>query len=144
MFPEPAPTIRYFLTDAGNIGGPGLPANATLSWLVENADAVSLSGTGAVAAGGSTIVAPAGGTTYTLSATRAASFATVTASVVIAVNAVNAAALAPVITEFQAAEGVLKDEDGDRPDWIELRNPNAFTLNLAGYALTDKIGRAHV
>lgn len=44
------PTIRYFLTDAGNVSGPGLPASAQLSWLVENGDAVSISGIGAVAA----------------------------------------------------------------------------------------------
>ena len=131
---EPAPVIRYFLTNAGNIGGPGLPASATLSWLVENADAVSISGVGAVAASGNAVVTPASGTTYTLSATRAASFATASASVVIAVNAPS---LAPRITEFSAATGLLEDENGDRPDWIEIQNPNAFTLNLAGCTLTD-------
>ncbi len=133
-YPEPAPVIRYFLTDAGNISGPGLPGSATLSWVVENADTVSISGVGAVALTGSVSVAPASATTYTLTATRAASTATATASVVIAVNA---ATLAPKITEFQAADGLLEDENGDRPDWIEIRNPNAFTLNLAGHALTD-------
>ncbi len=134
VFPEPAPTIRYFLTNAGNIGGPGLPASAQLSWLVENADTVSISGIGAVAVSGTTVVTPAVATTYTMTATRAATSATSVASVVIAVNA---APLAPVITEFQAADGLLEDENGDRPDWIELRNPNTFTLNLAGYTLTD-------
>ncbi len=133
-YPEPAPVIRYFLTNAGNISGPGLPASATLSWVVQNADAISLSGVGAVATAGSVGMAPASATTYTLTATRAASSATATASVVIAVNA---AGVAPKITEFQAADGLLEDENGDRPDWIELQNPNAFTLNLAGYALTD-------
>jgi hypothetical protein len=132
-FPEPAPIIRYFLTNAGNIGGPGLPASATLSWVVENADSLSISGIGAVAASGSVTVAPASATTYTLTATRLTG-ATATATVSIAVNAV---AQPPKITEFQAADGLLEDENGDRPDWIEIFNPNAFTLNLAGYTLTD-------
>ena len=133
-YPEPAPTIRYFLTNAGNIGGPGLPAGAQLSWLVENADTVSIGGIGAVGLSGTANVAPASGTTYTLTATRTATSATSTASVVLAVNA---ASLPPRITEFQAADGLLEDENGDRPDWIEVQNRNAFTLNLAGHTLTD-------
>ena len=132
-YPEPPPTIRYFLTNAGNISGPGLPASATLSWVVENADTVTISGVGAVGLTGSTVVAPASTTTYTLTATRAGSASTVS-SVVIAVGS---ATLAPKITEFQAADGLLEDENGDRPDWIEIQNPNAFTLNLAGFTLTD-------
>lgn len=50
----------------------------------------------------------------------------------------NAAQLAPVLNEF-SADGTndVVDEDGARPDWIELKNPNPFTLNVAGYALTD-------
>jgi hypothetical protein len=32
------PTIGNFLTTAGNIGGPGLPNSAALSWSVQNAD----------------------------------------------------------------------------------------------------------
>lgn len=31
----------------------------------------------------------------------------------------------------------LKDGDGDRPDWIEIFNPNPTALNLQGYRLTD-------
>ncbi len=50
-------------------------------------------------------------------------------------NATNAA---PVISEFMAdnASG-LADEDGTYADWIELWNPDAGSVNLAGYALTD-------
>ena len=132
--PQP-PTIRSFLTTAGNISGPGLPASAQLSWVVDGSDAVSISGVGTVAATGTTTVSPATQTTYTLSATNGNS-AAATATIVIAINS---AALQPSITEFQAADGLLRDEDGDRPDWIELFNPNAFTLNLAGYTLTDTI-----
>ena len=44
----------------------------------------------------------------------------------------------PRISEFMASnDGVLADEDGDFPDWIEIHNPDPFPLQLAGYALTD-------
>ena len=133
-YPEPPPTIRHFLTNAGNINGPGLPSSAQLSWLVENADSVSISGgVGTVPLSGTAVVTPSGYTTYTLTATRAGSSNAV-ATVVIAVNA---ATQQPVISEFQAADGLLEDEDGDRPDWIELQNPNNYTLNLGNHTLTD-------
>ncbi len=131
---EGGPVIRSFLTDAGNIGGPGLPASATLSWLVENGDTISIGGIGPVAASGSAVVAPASATTYTLTATRALSGGSSSAAVSIAVNA---SALAPRITEFSAADGLIEDENGDRPDWLEIFNPNTFTQNLAGFTLTD-------
>ena len=133
-YPEPPPTIRYFLTNAGNIGGPGLPSVAQLSWIVDDADTVSISGVGPVALSGTTNVTPASTTTYTLTATRGSTGAAATATVRIAVNAV---ALEPKITELQAADGLLEDENGDRPDWVEVYNPNTFTLNLGGYKLTD-------
>ena len=132
-FPEPSPTIRYFLTTAGNIG-PGLPASATLSWVVDGADSVSINnGIGTVATTGSVVVAPGSGTVYTLTAVHAGATNS-TATVTIAVGAT---ALLPKLTEFSASGSKLEDENGDREDWIELENPNAFTLNLAGYYLTD-------
>ncbi len=85
-------------------------------------------------AGGAANVAPASTMTYTLTATRSGATTPSVASVVIAVGATE---VPPVLNEFQAADGTLKDEDGDRPDWIELRNPNPHTLVLTGYALTD-------
>lgn len=43
-----------------------------------------------------------------------------------------------VISEFMAENGSnLADEDGDFPDWIEIYNPTAQTVNLAGHYLTD-------
>ncbi|MEM7392324.1 MAG: lamin tail domain-containing protein, partial [Verrucomicrobiota bacterium] len=43
-----------------------------------------------------------------------------------------------VISEFMAINnGVLLDEFGDDPDWIELHNPAATNINLAGWFLTD-------
>lgn len=45
---------------------------------------------------------------------------------------------APRITEFLAANRAgLTDEDGDRPDWIEIHNPDAQPVSLEGYRLTD-------
>ncbi len=43
-----------------------------------------------------------------------------------------------VISEFQAVnDSTLKDQDGDRPDWIEVHNPGAFDLDLGGWFLSD-------
>ncbi len=45
---------------------------------------------------------------------------------------------APRISEFMAENTrTLADEDGDFSDWIEIFNPDAFPVNLSGYALTD-------
>lgn len=50
----------------------------------------------------------------------------------------HAALGAPIITEFQASnDSVLADDDGDFSDWIELHNPDNFSVALAGYHLTD-------
>src|SRR5688572_2501435 len=44
----------------------------------------------------------------------------------------------PIITEFLASNaGGLEDFEGDTPDWIEIYNPSAATINLAGWSLTD-------
>ncbi len=43
-----------------------------------------------------------------------------------------------VINEFMAHNTTgLQDEDGDRADWIELKNTTAAPIDLAGYHLTD-------
>lgn len=45
---------------------------------------------------------------------------------------------APVLSEFVAAnDGGLRDEDGAFVDWIEVHNPDATPVSLAGYHLTD-------
>ena len=47
----------------------------------------------------------------------------------------------PIISEFMADnESVLTDEDGEYSDWIEIRNPDASAVSLAGYHLTDDAG----
>ncbi len=43
-----------------------------------------------------------------------------------------------IISEFLASnDGMLYDEDGDDPDWIELHNISNSTIDLGGYYLTD-------
>ncbi len=46
------------------------------------------------------------------------------------------------ITEFMAYnDRTLADEDLDYPDWVELYNAGAETVNLAGWTLTDREGK---
>ncbi len=64
--PKPAPTIRSFTVAPSSITA---GQSATLSWAVENADSVSISGgVGAVQPTGSANVSPASTTTYRLTA----------------------------------------------------------------------------
>ncbi len=47
----------------------------------------------------------------------------------------------PILTEFLANnEGGIRDEDGDRSDWIEIHNPSAVPVDLGGWRLTDDAG----
>src|SRR2546421_3630141 len=44
----------------------------------------------------------------------------------------------PVISEFMASNAkTLADRDGEYSDWIEIHNPDATALDLAGWYLTD-------
>lgn len=44
----------------------------------------------------------------------------------------------PVISEFCASnQNGLEDEDGDRPDWVEIRNPDGMPADLTNWYLTD-------
>ena len=46
----------------------------------------------------------------------------------------------PVISEFLATNtNGLKDEDGDKEDWVEIHNPTTSSVNLGGYFLTDDV-----
>jgi hypothetical protein len=48
--------------------------------------------------------------------------------------------MAVVINEFLAANSNgLADQDGDRSDWIELRNSDASPVDLGGWYLTDDV-----
>ncbi|HEX8529284.1 MAG TPA: lamin tail domain-containing protein, partial [Cytophagales bacterium] len=43
-----------------------------------------------------------------------------------------------VVNEMMSANRqALRDEDGDTPDWVELRNTGPAPVNLAGWHLTD-------
>src|SRR5262245_16089564 len=43
-----------------------------------------------------------------------------------------------LLTEFMAENDAgLTDADGAHPDWIELHNPTANAVNMAGWYLTD-------
>jgi hypothetical protein len=51
-----------------------------------------------------------------------------------------ATAEGPIISEFVACNRAsLRDAEHDSPDWIEIHNPTAETLNLDGWYLTDDI-----
>jgi CotH kinase protein/Chitobiase/beta-hexosaminidase C-terminal domain/Lamin Tail Domain len=43
----------------------------------------------------------------------------------------------PIISELVAVGSTLQDENLTAQDWIEIHNPNAFSIDLAGYYLTD-------
>lgn len=137
-YKPPVPVIKFFTTDTGNItatGASGMASSAQLSWSVQGATSLSINqGIGSVTApAGSVAVTPPGLTTYTLTAANTTGSAT--ATVVIAVDAVQ---VPPRINEIMAEnDGALDDEDGDQPDWVELYNPNAFTAGLAGAHLSD-------
>lgn len=64
--PKPAPAIRSFTVEPGSITA---GQSATLSWAVENADSVNISGIGAVQSTGNRSVSPSSTTTYRLTAT---------------------------------------------------------------------------
>lgn len=43
-----------------------------------------------------------------------------------------------IINEVVSSNTLLKDGDGESPDWIELFNTSALPLSLEGYAIADK------
>ncbi len=114
--------------------------SATLAWRVAGAETVGIEpGVGDVDPdSGSAAVSPAATTTYTLTAT-AEGGAQSTAQVTVGVDV---EALPPRLNEFLADnEAGLADAEGDREDWIEIHNPNPFTIDLAGWSLTDDPAR---
>jgi hypothetical protein len=136
-YEAPGPQIDYFGPDSGNLAAAG--ASTTLRWNVEGATAIQIDhGVGAVSGpSGSVTITPGTATTYTLIATNKAGFITTTATV-----GVNDAEIPAQISEFLASNvGGIKDRDGNHPDWIEIYNPNSFTLNLKDYYLTDSASK---
>ncbi|HWB04418.1 MAG TPA: lamin tail domain-containing protein [Verrucomicrobiales bacterium] len=137
---QPAsPTISNFTASPPNVPAGG---TTTLSWTVQNAVSVSLTGgpfTNQDVTGQTSIVTPPLTTdaSFTLTATNAVGPSTATKLV-----GVGASVLEPVINEFLAAnDSGLEDAPigGDREDWIEIYNPNTlYALELSGYHLTDE------
>jgi hypothetical protein len=139
VFPPPTPTVRSFAattaglsSETGVLSTPG--ADVTLSWTVENATSVSIDNSalaGSTDVTGSVTVAPQSTTAYTISAANAFGVETKTVTVHI-----GATPLPPRLNELLAEnESGLTDADGDRPDWIEIFNPNPFVVDLHGYRL---------
>lgn len=128
----PPPEIRQFSADrdALNRG-----ETATLRWEIVGAEQALLEPGGQKVnpTNGTIVVSPTATTVYRLTATREG--VTATADLTLGVDVVLSP---PDLVEFSADNsGELRDEDGDASDWIELRNPNAFGMSLAGYFLTD-------
>ncbi|MBI1841388.1 MAG: CotH kinase family protein, partial [Verrucomicrobia bacterium] len=126
------PVVRSFTADE-DVLSPG--QSTAIRWDVAAAMSVSISpGIGEVSpTNGSVVIHPAVSTTYTLTATNLAGPFSTTLNV-----GVGVLLGPPRISEFMTSNaGVLKDEDGDSSDWIELQNTNSYGLKLEGYSLTD-------
>ena len=124
------PSILQFTASPAFIQ-PG--ATSELRWEVTDANAVALDGMG-VAATGTLTVSPTANATYTLEATNAAGTTSEQATVTLIRPAAHL-----VISEFMAEnKSVLADEDGEFSDWIEVHNPTASSVTLAGWFLTDE------
>jgi hypothetical protein len=55
---------------------------------------------------------------------------------------IGASAADPYLSEVVSQnDSGLRDEQGDRPDWIEIHHPGPNTLSLAGWSLSDDAGR---
>jgi hypothetical protein len=133
---NPAPIIHTFVATK-TYAAPG--ETLTLRWNTSYGETFSISGIGDVTAfttngSGAINVQPAASTTYTLVATG--DFGAATAEVQI--NILQPAGHL-VISEFLADDdSVLADEEGHYSGWIEIFNPTATGINLAGHFLTDE------
>ncbi len=136
---NPPPRINSFLPSNSYIA-PG--QSTTLSWEVSYGQSFSVApGVGDVTARtvggvGSISVQPSASVTYLLTANNSFGNATSQASVHVVQPAQHL-----VISEFMADDHTtLADEDGDHTGWIEIHNPTAMPVNLAGHFLTDDPG----
>jgi hypothetical protein len=110
--------------------------STTLSWNVTNARELYITpDIGPVAnPEGSITVSPAESTAYTLNAV-AEDGAQASAQITVGVDV---ELLQPLLNEFLADNyNGLTDSTGEREDWIEIHNPNPFTIELAGWSLSD-------
>ena len=133
---NPAPVINSFAANKGfGVAGETI----TLSWNATYGQTFSIApGIGDVTAetvdgGGNLSLQLTATTVYAL--TVGGAFGTDTAAFEVKVAQ---PANHPVISEFMADNNTtLADEDGQFSDWIEIYNPAAAAINLAGYFLTD-------
>jgi len=133
---NPAPAILTFKATPNYVGA---GQTVALQWTVRYGETFSIApGLGDVTAltlngTGSVEVHPVSGTTYSLTAVNAFGAQSATTEAVVVQPAAH-----PVISEFMAEnDSTLADEDGDYSDWIEVLNPTATSIDLAGYYLTD-------
>jgi hypothetical protein len=133
---NPPPVINSFTASRTYVGA---GETIALNWNVSYGQAFSISpGVGDVTAQtgngtGSINVQPVASTTYTLAASNAFGVSTATVEIHVVVPANHL-----VISEFMADnESTLADQDGDFSGWIEIHNPTAAAINLAGHFLTD-------
>ncbi len=132
--PAALPEIAWLIANPENVS---LGAATTLTWSASAAETLTLSpeNPALTAASTSAVVQPSTTTTYTLTATNTGGSVSRTVTV-----GVGGTVLPLRLTEFMAANtNGLTDEDGDYSDWIELHNPNSWTVNTAGLALTNEI-----
>lgn len=128
----PLPVVSQFTASPSLIAS---GESTTLDWQITDADSAEIdNGIGAVdATSGNFVVSPSTTTTYTLTATNGGG--SITSEVTVGVDV---PILPPVLNEFLASnDSDFADEDGNFSDWIEIYNPNAFTIDLDGYYLTS-------
>lgn len=118
--------------------------STTLGWAQEDlkslmlypqgVDALSLTGSGG---SGSIEVTPQAGVEYALVGGMFADTVIRYQTVL-----VDGEPLAPYINEVVSVNRLsLRDNHGESPDWIELRNPNPTPLSMAGYGVSDDPAR---
>jgi hypothetical protein len=134
---DPPPVIHSFIANRRHVAA---GTSVTLSWSSDYGSAFSIApAPGDVTAqtvggAGSVVINPSADTTYTLTVTSA--FGAAASNVIVEI--VNTASHL-VISEFMADnETTLADDDGDFSDWIEIHNPTAGAIGLAGHFLTDE------
>lgn len=130
--PADPPEIAWLVATPENAPA-GTPV--TLTWSASGAESLTLSPSGPALTPQSTsaVVTPSATTTYTLTAMNAGGSASRTVTV-----GVGGTPQPLRITEFLAANAAgLTDDDGDRSDWIEIHNPNPWSVNAGGLSLTD-------
>jgi len=131
VYGAPGPRILQFEGDEDVLQA---GQSTRLRWRTDGATRVTLEPSpGDVGTNGTWTVQPTTTTRYTLRASSASGTTTAEWTLGVGVTL-----KAPEITEFLADNRKgLTDDDGDASDWIELRNPIPYRLNLEGYHLTD-------